>query len=85
MARLSLAIANGNPKNGSKVEVGVNVMVGVNDEVDVGVVVFVGRRCAVSVCAAKTVPCTLVAMPLGLRVQAREERIEKTTTVTGAK
>lgn len=75
MAMLSLAIANGNPKNGSKVDVGVGVMVGVRDEVDVGVAVFVGRRCAVSVCAAKTVPCTLVATPLALIVQAREESV----------
>lgn len=47
MARLSLAIANGKPKNGSKVEVGEGVMVGVSVEVDVCVAVFVGRRCAV--------------------------------------
>jgi hypothetical protein len=47
MAMLSLAIANGNPKNGSKVEVGEGVMVGVSDGVEVSVAVFVGRRCAV--------------------------------------
>ena len=75
MAMASLASANGKPKNGSKVEVGEGVIVGVREEVDVGVAVSVGRRCAVSVCAAKTVPCTLVATPLGLRVQAREESV----------
>lgn len=85
MAMASLAIANGNPKNGSKVEVGEGVIVGVREEVDVGVAVSVGRRCAVSVCAAKTVPCTLVATPLGLRVQARVEMREKTRTIIGAK
>ncbi len=79
-AVLSLAIASGNPKNGSNVGVGVGVMVGVSVGVGVRDGVSLGFALAVCVCATATVLCTLVAMPPVLKVQAREERMQSVKT-----